>query len=56
MEKIDKLEAKKKALSDACYLEENYTDSQKMKDLENQMNALDAELKTLYDELDLAMQ
>jgi len=56
MEKIDKLEAKKKALSDACYLEENYTDPQKMKDLENQMNALDVELKKLYDELDLAMQ
>ena len=56
LEKIDKLESKKKSLSDACYLEENYTDPNKMKELESQIASLDLDLKKLYEELDLSMQ
>ena len=56
LEKIDKLESKKKSLSDACYLEENYTDPNKMKELESQIASLDRDLKKLYEELDLSMQ
>lgn len=55
LDKIDKLESKKKTLSDSCYLEENYIDPNKMKQIEEEINALDEELKKLYSDLDLAM-
>ncbi len=55
LEKIDRAEKKKKELTDACYLEDNYTDSKKMSELESQIAKLDAELAKLYDDLNLAM-
>lgn len=56
LEKIERAEAKKKALDDSCYLEENYTDPEKMKAIESESKALSDELEKLYAELDLAMQ
>lgn len=55
LEKIDRAEKKKKELTDACYLEDNYTDSKKMSDLETQIAKLDKELEKLYEDLNLAM-
>lgn len=55
MEKIEKAEAKKKELSDSCYLEENYSDPEKMKKIESEISRLDATLEKLYADLDLAM-
>ncbi len=55
LEKIDRAEKKKKELTDACYLEDNYTDSKKMSELERQIAKLDEELAKLYDDLNLAM-
>ncbi len=55
LEKIDRAEKKKKELTDACYLEDNYTDSKKMSELETQIAKLDKELEKLYDDLNLAM-
>lgn len=53
-EKIDKREAKKKELSDSCYLEENYTDSKKREAISKEREELDAQLKDLYAQLELA--
>ncbi len=55
LEKIDRAEKKKKELTDACYLEDNYTDSKKMSELETQIAKLDKELEKLYEDLNLAM-
>lgn len=55
MVKIDKLETKKKALMDSCYLEENYTDNDKMKEIEKEIAAIDEFLTTLYEQLDSIM-
>ena len=55
LEKIDRAEKKKKTCCDACYLEENYTDNDKMKALEEEIQKLDQELEKLYEDLDLAM-
>lgn len=55
IEKIDRLETKKKELSNACYLEENYTDPKKMAQIEEEMKKIDADLSKLYSDLDLAM-
>jgi ATP-binding cassette subfamily F protein 3 len=55
MEKIDRAEKKKKELTDSCYLEENYSDPEKMKQIENEIAKLDATLEKLYADLDLAM-
>lgn len=55
LEKIDRAEKKKKELTDACYLEDNYTDHNKMQELEDQIAKLDQELKKLYDDLNMAM-
>lgn len=55
LEKIDQAEKKKKTCCDACYLEENYTDNDKMKALEEEIQKLDQELEKLYEDLDLAM-
>ena len=55
LEKIDRAEKKKKELTDACYLEENYTDPSKMKVLEKNIEEVEQELLKLYADLDLAM-
>ena len=55
LEKIDRAEKKKKELTDACYLEDNYTDASKMSELEKQITKLDEELSKLYEDLNLAM-
>lgn len=55
LEKIDRAEKKKKELTDACYLEDNYTDASKMSELEKQIKKLDEELSKLYEDLNLAM-
>ncbi len=55
LEKIDRAEKKKKELTDACYLEDNYTDNKKMSELESQIAKLDQELEKLYEDLNLAM-
>lgn len=55
MERIDKSEAKKKELTDACYLEENYSDPEKMKKISDEIASLDETLRRLYAELELAM-
>ena len=55
MEKIEKLEAKKKELSDSCYLEENYSDAKKMESISSEIAKLDEQLNKLYADLDLAM-
>ena len=55
LEKIDRAEKKKKELTDACYLEDNYTDANKMSELEKQIKKLDEELSKLYEDLNLAM-
>ena len=55
LEKIDRAEKKKKELTDACYLEDNYTDASKMSKLEKQIKKLDEELSKLYEDLNLAM-
>ena len=55
MERIDKSEAKKKELTDACYLEENYSDPEKMKKISGEIASLDETLRRLYAELELAM-
>ncbi len=55
MERIDKSEAKKKELTDACYLEENYSDPEKMKKISDEIASLDENLRRLYAELELAM-
>lgn len=55
LEKIDRVEKKKKELTDACYLEDNYTDASKMSELEKQIKKLDEELSKLYEDLNLAM-
>lgn len=55
MERIDKSEAKKKELSDACYLEENYSNPEKMKKISDEIASLDETLHRLYTELELAM-
>lgn len=55
LEKIDTAERKKKQLSDSCYLEENYTDPEKMKKLADEISKLEKDLEALYSELDLAM-
>lgn len=55
LEKIDRAEKKKKTCCDACYLEENYTDNDKMKALEEEIQKLDQKLEKLYEDLDLAM-
>lgn len=54
MEKIEKLETKKQELADSCYLEENYTDKEKMKKIEGEISSIDETLKKLYADLDLA--
>ena len=55
LEKIDRAEKKKKELTDACYLEDNYTDASKMSELEKQIKKLDEELSKLYEDFNLAM-
>ena len=55
LEKIDRAEKKKKELTDACYLEDNYTDASKMSELEKQIKKLDEELSKLYEDLNLSM-
>ena len=55
MEKIDRLECRKKELDEACYLEENYTDPTKMKKINAEREDIDAKLSFLYDELEKAM-
>ena len=55
LEKIDRAEKKKKELTDACYLEDNYTDNKKISELESQIAKLDQELEKLYEDLNLAM-
>jgi ATP-binding cassette, subfamily F, member 3 len=55
MEKIDKLEKKKKELSDSCYLEENYSSADKMKAISDEIAKIDAQLEKAYADLDLAM-
>ena len=56
MEKIDRLEKRKKELDDACYLEENYTDSEKMKQINEEREDLDKKLSVLYDDLEKSME
>ena len=46
---------KKKELSDACYLEENYTDNKKMEEISSQISDIDKQLEKLYADLDFAM-
>lgn len=48
LEKIDRAEKKKKACVDACYLEENYTDPNKMKALEEEIASLDKSLENRF--------
>ncbi len=55
MEKIDKLEKKKKELSDSCYLEENYTSGEKMDEISREMAKVDQQLEKLYADLDLSI-
>lgn len=55
MEKIDKLEKRKKELSDSCYLEENYSSTEKMNAISAEITKLDAQLEKLYSDLDLSM-
>lgn len=55
MEKIEKAEKKKKELTDSCYLEENYTDQDKMKRISEEIAKLETQLEKLYQDLDLAM-
>ena len=55
LEKIDRAEKKKKELTDACYLEDNYTDNKKISELESQIAKLDQELEKLYEDLNLSM-
>jgi len=55
LEKIDRLEAKKQALSDSCGQESVYSDPKKLQDVQRQMDELDNQLKPLYEELEKAM-
>ncbi len=55
MEKIDRLEKRKKELTDSCYLEENYSSKEKMKQIEDEIGKLDAQLEKLYSDFDLSM-
>ncbi len=55
MEKIERAEKRKKELSDACYLEENYTDSKKMEAISAEIAKLTAQLEKLYADLDMAL-
>ena len=55
MEKIDKLEKRKKELSDSCYLEENYTSTEKMNAISSEIGKIDQQLEKLYSDLDLSM-
>lgn len=55
MDKIDKAEKKKKELSDSCYLEENYSDPEKMQKISDEIAKLEKQLEKLYSDLDLAM-
>lgn len=55
LEKIDKLEKKKKEVVDSCYLEENYSDTNKMKQIENELKELEKNINSLYEELNLSM-
>lgn len=55
MEKIDKLEKKKQEYSELCSLPENYNDANKLKEIDDKMKAIDKELDTLYQQLELAM-
>ena len=55
IEKIEKLEAKKKQLNDSCYLEENYTSPEKMKEIQSEISQTESQLEKLYQELDLAL-
>lgn len=55
MEKIDRLEGRKKELDEACYKEENYSDPEKMKAITAEREDIDSKLSLLYDELEKAM-
>lgn len=55
LEKIERAEAKKKVLTDSCYLEENYSDLEKMKKIEEEIGKIDQDLEKLYSDLDLSM-
>lgn len=50
--KIDKLEKDKKLCEEKCYLEENYSDSEKMKILEDELKRITTQLEELYLKLD----
>lgn len=55
MEKIDKLEKKKQELSNLCSLPEYYGSPDKLKEIDNKMNSIDADLQKLYEQLEQAM-
>ena len=55
MEKIDRLERRKKELDEACYLPENYTDAAKMAKIQQERDSLEKPLSELYEELEKAM-
>ncbi len=55
MEKIDRFEKRKKELTDSCYLEENYSSKEKMKQIEDEIKKLDTQLEKLYSDFDLSM-
>ncbi len=55
MEKIDRLEQRKKALDESCYLEENYTDPGKMAAITAEIEELNDKISKLYDELENAI-
>lgn len=55
MEKIDRLEKRKKELDDSCYLEENYSDPEKMKKIQSEQADITSKLEKLYADLEKAI-
>ena len=55
MEKIDRLENRNHELDEACYLEENYTDKEKMRLIDEEKSKNAEKLKYLYEELEKSL-
>lgn len=55
MEKIDRLEKRKKELDDSCYLEENYSNQEKMKKIQSEQADITSKLEKLYADLEKAI-
>ena len=55
MEKIDRLEKRNQELDESCYLEENYTDKEKMKMIDEEKQKNNDKLKLLYEELEKSL-